>query len=92
MVWKGQLNLAMSKSQLGSTGFETIKGSWRAAEAWHNVVGLESLKKRQEREVISKDAVGSPGLKGSQRKVEAWHHVAGSESLERAQQRLLVKV
>lgn len=37
------------KSLPGGTGFEGIKGSWEAAEAWHCVAGLESLKRAQER-------------------------------------------
>ena len=27
----------------GGAGFESMKGSWRAAEAWHCVAELESL-------------------------------------------------
>jgi hypothetical protein len=27
----------MFKSHSGDTGFEGMKGSWRAAEAWHSV-------------------------------------------------------
>jgi hypothetical protein len=30
-----QLDLLMCKNHLGGTGFEGMKGSWRASEAWH---------------------------------------------------------
>ena len=30
-----QLNLVMCENHLDSTGFEGMKESWRAAEAWH---------------------------------------------------------
>ena len=39
----------MCKSHPGGTGFEGRKGSWRAAEAWHCVTGLESLNRAQEK-------------------------------------------
>lgn len=40
---------ATELGQPGSIGFETIKGLWGAAEAWHGVVWPESLKEGQER-------------------------------------------
>jgi hypothetical protein len=53
----------------GATGFEGMKGSRRAAEAWHwdrlgNDIG----------ESAASVAIKGPGLKGSGKEVEAWHH------------------
>jgi hypothetical protein len=31
----------------GGTGFEDMKESWKAAEAWHGMAGLESLSRAQ---------------------------------------------
>ena len=41
-----------SMSHPANAGFEGVKGSWRAAEAWHCVAGLESLKRAQERRLV----------------------------------------
>ena len=53
----------------GGTGFEGMKGSWRAAEAWH----YERLGKSIG-EGTASVAVGSLELKGSCKGVEAWQH------------------
>ena len=34
-------------SHIGHTGFEGVKGSWKTAETWHSLVGLETLKESQ---------------------------------------------
>ena len=64
-----QLYLVMCKSHTGDTGFEGMKGSWRAAEAWH---------RERPGGVIGEGTVSVPvkgqRLKGSCREVEAWHH------------------
>lgn len=71
----------MCKSFPAQTGFEIMKESWRATEAWH-----------QERpgEVIAEDAasaaVESPGLNGPWRGAESRYCVAGSEALKRTQE------
>jgi hypothetical protein len=57
------------KSYTGGTGFESMKGSHRAAEARHcerpwKVIG----------EGTAWVAINGPGLKGSCKGVEAWHH------------------
>jgi hypothetical protein len=59
----------MCKNYLDGTGFEGMKGSWRAAEAWH----CERPSKAIGRATASA-AVDSPRLKGSCREIEAWHH------------------
>ena len=69
MYFMLQLYLIMCKSNTGDTGFEGMKGSWRAAEAWRcerpwKVIG----------EGAASVAVDGPGLKGSRKGVEAWHH------------------
>jgi len=63
------LNLVMCKSHPSGTGFEHMKGSWRAAEAGHcerpgKAIGGGT----------ASVAVDSLGLKGSCKGVEAWHH------------------
>jgi len=39
--------LVTYESLQGGTGFEGVKGTWRAAEIWHCAVGLKSLKREQ---------------------------------------------
>jgi hypothetical protein len=46
-----------------------MKGSWRAAEAWH----CERPGKTTGKSAASV-AVDGPGLKGSCKGAEAWHH------------------
>jgi len=71
----------MCRSHPGGTGFEGMKGSWRAAEAWH----CESPWKAVDEGAASASvAINGLGLKGSCKGIEAWHH---EESLYR----LLVK-
>ena len=53
-----QLYLVMCKSHSGGTGFEGIKGSWRAAEVWH----CERLGEANG-EDVSSVTIESPGLK-----------------------------
>ena len=62
-----QLDLIMCKSHSGDTGFEGMKGSWIAAEAWHRerpgkAIGDSSV------------VVDSPGLKRPCKRFKAWHH------------------
>ena len=54
-----QLDAAMYKNHPNGTGFEGMKGSWRAAEAWH----YERLGKSIG-EGTASVAVDGPGLKG----------------------------
>jgi hypothetical protein len=63
-----QLNLVMCKNHPDGTGFEGIKGSWRAAEAWHC-----ERPQRTIGEGAASITVDSPGLKGSCKEVEAWY-------------------
>jgi hypothetical protein len=59
----------MCKSYPGSTGFEGMKGLWRAAEAWH----CERSGKATG-EGAASVAVDGPGLKESCKETEACHH------------------
>ena len=59
----------MCKCHIDGTGFEGMKGSYRAAEAWH----CERLRKAIGEVTISV-ALDGPGLKGSCIGLEAWHH------------------
>ena len=59
----------MCKNHLGGTGFEGMKGSMKAAEAWY----CERPKKAIS-ESSASVAVDRPVLKGSCKNVEAWHH------------------
>jgi hypothetical protein len=64
-----QLNLLMCKSHPGRTGFEGMKGSLRAADAWYcerpwKAIGEDAASVR----------VDDQGLKGSCKGSEAWHH------------------
>jgi hypothetical protein len=64
-----QLDLVMCKSHPGSTGFEGMKGSWRAAEAWHWERPWKAIG-----EDAASVAADGPGLKGTCKGVEAWCH------------------
>jgi len=64
-----QLYLVMCKSHPGGTGFEGMKGSWRAAEAWYCERPGKAIG-----EGTASVAVDGPVLKGSCKGVEAWHH------------------
>ena len=66
MLW---MNLIMCKSYPGGTGFEGMKGSCRAAEAWHCERPWKAIG-----EGAASVAIDGPGLKGSCKGVEAWHH------------------
>lgn len=68
MHLKLQLYLVKCKNHPGGTGFKGIKGSWRAAEAWH----CERPGKDTGEGSVSV-AVGSSGLEWSCKEVEAWH-------------------
>jgi hypothetical protein len=59
----------MCKSYPGGTGFEGMKGSHRATEAWHCERPWKAIGKG-----ASSVAIDGPGLKGSCKGVEAWHH------------------
>ena len=64
-----QLYLVMCKSHPGGTRFEGMKGSYRAAEAWHyNRLG------KTIGEGTDSVAVGFPGLKGSCKEDDACYH------------------
>jgi hypothetical protein len=54
------LDLVMCKSLPGGTGFEGIKGSSRAAEAWHPERPWKAIG-----EGAASVAIDGPGLKGS---------------------------
>ena len=54
------LDLIMCKSYPGGTGFEGIKGSRRAAEAWHCERPWKAIG-----EGAASVAIAGPGLKGS---------------------------
>ena len=62
-----QLYLVVCNNLPTGTGFEGMKGSWRATEA-----GERLGKAIGEGAVLV--AVDGPGLKGSCKGVEAWHH------------------
>ena len=64
-----QLDLVMCYNQPAGTGFEGMKGSWRAAETWH----CERPGKAIGEGAASVPVDGS-GLKGPCKEVEAWHH------------------
>ena len=64
-----QLNLVMCKNHPGGTGFEGMKGSWRAAQVWPCERPGKAIG-----EGIASFAVDGPGLKGSCKEVEAQHH------------------
>lgn len=57
-------NLIMCKNPPTGSAFESMKGVWRAAEAWC-----------PERPLAASVAAEDPGLKQSWRDVEAWHYV-----------------
>jgi hypothetical protein len=67
-----QLDLIMCKNHSGGTGFEGIKGSRRAAEAWHYERPWKAIG-----ESAASTAVDGPGLKGPRKEVEAWQHEEG---------------
>jgi hypothetical protein len=56
----------MFKNHPGDTGFEGMKGSWRAAEDWHC--------ERPWKAIGEGAASDDPGLKGSHKEVEPWHN------------------
>jgi hypothetical protein len=64
-----QLDLVMCNSHPGGTGFEGMKGSWRAAEAQDCERPWKAIGKG-----AFLVAIDSPGLKGSCKGDEAWHH------------------
>ena len=51
------------------TGFEGMKGSWRAAEAWQYKKPWKAIG-----EGAASVAINGTGLKGSCKRVVAWHH------------------
>ena len=55
-----RLDLVKCKSHPGGTGFEGMKGSCRAAEAWHCERPWKAIG-----EGAASVAIDSPGLKGS---------------------------
>jgi hypothetical protein len=59
----------MCKNHPGGSGFEGMKGSWRAAETWHHESPGKDIG-----EGAASIAVDGPGLKGSCKEVEDWHH------------------
>jgi hypothetical protein len=63
------LDLVICKSYPGGTGFEGMKGSCRAAEAWHCERPWSTTD-----EGAASVAVDGPGLRSSCKGVEAWHH------------------
>jgi hypothetical protein len=63
-----QLDL-VCRNHSGGTGFEGMKGSWRAAEVWHCERELKVIV-----EGSASVAVDSPSLMGSCKVVEAWLH------------------
>ena len=64
-----QLDLVMCKGNPDGTGFEGMKCSWRAAEAWHCERPWKAIG-----EGAASVAIDGPGLKGACQGVEAWHH------------------
>ena len=64
-----QLYLVMYMNQPNGTGFEGMKGSWRAAEAWYYKRPWEAIG-----EGAASVAINGTGLKGSCKRVVAWHH------------------
>ena len=67
MCWL--LGLVICKNHSGGTGFEGMKESWRAAEAWHCERPREAMG-----EGAASVAVDGLGLKGSYKEFEAWQH------------------
>ena len=63
-----QLDFVRHESHTGG-GFEDIKGSWRAAEAWHCERPGKAIGKG-----AASVAIDGPGHKGSCKETEAWHH------------------
>ena len=59
----------MCKSHPGGTGFESMKGSLREAEAWHCERPWKAIG-----EGTASVAIDGPGLRGSCKEVKAWHH------------------
>jgi hypothetical protein len=59
----------MCKSNPGGTGFEGMKGSWRAAEAQHCETSGKAIG-----EGVASVAVDGSGMKGSCKAAKAWHH------------------
>ena len=55
-----QLDLVMCKNHPGGTGFEGMKGSWRAAEAWDCERPWKAIG-----EGAASVAIDGPGMKGS---------------------------
>ena len=53
-----ELGLVVEESP-GDTGFEGMKLSWREAEPWHCVAGMESLKRTQEGLLVKVQASNS---------------------------------
>ena len=64
-----KMNFVMCKNHPGGTGFEGMKKSWRAAEAWHYERPCKAIG-----EGTASVAVDSPGLKESYKEVKAWYH------------------
>jgi hypothetical protein len=64
-----QQDLVMCKSHPGGTGFEGMRGSWRAAEAWYCARAWKVINKGGASVVVD-----SSGLKESCKEVEAWYH------------------
>jgi hypothetical protein len=64
-----RLDLVMCKNHSGGTGFEGMKGSRRAAEAWHCERSWKAIGEGEASAVVD-----DPGLKGSCKRFEAWHH------------------
>jgi hypothetical protein len=61
-----QQDLVMYKCHPGGTDFEGMKGSWRAAEAWHCERPWKDIG-----EGTASVAIDGPGLKGSCKGAEA---------------------
>lgn len=76
--------------------FEDMRVSWREAEVWHCVSGLESPKrgwKKNIDEVVVSVAVKKILRLEVMGGAEAWYHVAELDSeIRESQKRLLVKV
>ena len=64
-----QLDLIMCKNCPGGTGFEGMKESHRAAEAWHCERPWKAIG-----EDTASVAVDGPGLTGKCKEVEAQYH------------------
>lgn len=63
------LNLVTYKSHPRGTGFEGMKGSWRATEARHCERPWKAIG-----EGAASVAIDGLGLKGSCKEGKAWHH------------------